>query len=73
MMTSCQSLMNDFLPGLTILDMSPQEQITALMDRRIDLGFVPLPVVEMNPDLEFEPVRQVDLMVALPPGHRLGK
>jgi DNA-binding transcriptional LysR family regulator len=43
------------------------------MDRRIDLGFVPLPVVEMNPDLEFEPVRQLDLMVALPPGHRLAK
>src|SRR5882724_12029450 len=26
---------------LTILDLSPQEQITALMDQRIDLGFVP--------------------------------
>jgi DNA-binding transcriptional LysR family regulator len=58
---------------LTILDMSPQEQITALMDRRIDLGFVPVPVVEMNSDLEFELVRRVDLMVALPPGHRLAK
>ena len=58
---------------LTILGLVPQEQITALMDRRIDLGFVPLPVVNLVPDLEFEPVREVDLMVALPPGHRLAK
>ena len=58
---------------LNILDLPPQEQITALMDRRIDVGFVPLPVVEMNPALEFEPVREVELMVALPPGHRLAK
>jgi len=58
---------------LTILDLLPQEQITALMDRRIDIGFVPLPVVEMNPALEFERVREVELMVALPPGHRLAK
>ena len=58
---------------LTIVDLLPQEQITALMDRRIDIGFVPLPVVEMNPALEFEPVREVELMAALPPGHRLAK
>jgi DNA-binding transcriptional LysR family regulator len=58
---------------LTILDLPPQEQIAALMDRRIDIGFVPLPVVEMNPALEFETVREVELMVALPPGHRLGR
>ena len=58
---------------LSILDMSPQEQITALIERRLDLGFVPLPAVEMNPDLEFEPVRQVDLVVALPPDHSLAK
>jgi LysR family transcriptional regulator, benzoate and cis,cis-muconate-responsive activator of ben and cat genes len=36
---------------LTILEMVPQEQITALMDRRIDVGFVPLQVVEQNPEL----------------------
>jgi len=58
---------------LTMVDLLPQEQITALMDRRIDIGFVPLPVVEMNPALEFEPVREVELMAALPPGHRLAK
>jgi DNA-binding transcriptional LysR family regulator len=56
---------------VTVLSLAPQEQITALMDRRIDLGFVPLPVVNLIPDLEFEPVRDVDMMVALPPGHRL--
>jgi DNA-binding transcriptional LysR family regulator len=58
---------------LTILNLLPHEQIAALMDRRIDMGFVPLPVVELNPAIEFEPVREVELMVALPPGHRLAK
>jgi len=61
------------LVDLSISDLAPQEQITALMDRRIDVGFVPLPVVKLVPDLEFEPVREVELMVALPPGHRLVK
>jgi DNA-binding transcriptional LysR family regulator len=58
---------------LVILDLVPQEQIAALMEHRIDLGFVPLPVVERMPDLEFEPVREVALMVALPPDHRLAR
>ena len=58
---------------LTILNLPPHEQIAALMDRRIDMGFVPLPVVELNPAIEFEPVREVELMVALPPDHRLAK
>ncbi len=57
---------------VTILNLVPQEQITALLDQRIDLGFVPLPVVNLIPDLEFESVRDVEMMVALPPGHRLG-
>jgi DNA-binding transcriptional LysR family regulator len=61
------------LVDLTILDLSPQEQITALMDERIDLGFVPLPIIHLVPDLEFERVRKIDLMAALPPGHRLAK
>jgi DNA-binding transcriptional LysR family regulator len=61
------------LVDVTILDLAPQEQITALLERRIDLGFVPLPIVEKNPDLEFEPVREVELMVALSPGHRLAR
>jgi DNA-binding transcriptional LysR family regulator len=58
---------------VTILDLIPQEQITALVDRRIDLGFVPLPLVNLIPDLEFEPVRDLETMVALPPGHRLAR
>ncbi len=61
------------LVDLTVSDMSPQEQIAALLDRRIDLGFIGLPVIEVNPDLMFEPMRQVPLVVALPPGHRLAK
>jgi DNA-binding transcriptional LysR family regulator len=58
---------------VAILDLVPDEQIAALLDRRIDLGFVPLPVVPTNQDLEFELVREVELMVALPPGHPLAK
>lgn len=58
---------------LTISDMLPQEQIAALMEQRLDLGFVGLPVMEVSPDLLFEPVRQVPLVVALPPGHHLTK
>ncbi len=72
------SAMRDFrerfpVVDLTILDMAPWEQITALMDGRIDLGFMPLQVVERNSELEFEPMREVHLMVGLPPGHRLAK
>ena len=37
------------------------------------MGFVPLPVVELDPAIEFEPAREVELMVALPPGPRLAK
>lgn len=58
---------------VTILDMAPQQQVAALMDWQIDLGFVPLPLVNLPPDLQFEPVREVQLMVVLPPGHRLAR
>jgi DNA-binding transcriptional LysR family regulator len=58
---------------LTVSELSPQEQVTALMDRRIDVGFVPLPVVNRVPDLEFEPVREVEMMAVLPPEHPLAK
>lgn len=58
---------------LNILELSPQAQVTALLDRQIDLGFVPLPVIKRIPDLEFEPVRDVEMMVVLPPGHRLAR
>jgi LysR family transcriptional regulator, benzoate and cis,cis-muconate-responsive activator of ben and cat genes len=61
------------LVDLNVLELSPQAQVAALMDRRIDLGFVPLPVVQRVPDLEFEPVREVEMMAVLPPGHRLSK
>ena len=54
---------------VTVQEMSPPEQIVALLDRQIDLGIVGLPVIEVNPDLIFEPLRQVSLVVALPPGH----
>ena len=58
---------------LNVLELAPQAQIMALLDRRIDLGFVPLPVIKLAPDLEFETVREVELMAVLPSGHRLAK
>jgi DNA-binding transcriptional LysR family regulator len=61
------------LVDLDLFNLLPKEQITALMDRRIDIGFVPLPIVELNPALEFELVQEVEMMAALPPGHRLAR
>lgn len=61
------------LVDLNVLELSPQAQVAALMDRRIDLGFVPLPVIPLVPDLVFEPVREVEMKAVLPPGHRLSK
>lgn len=61
------------LVDIEILELSPHEHITALMDRRIDVGFVPLPIVQRVPDLEFEPIREVQIMAVLPPGHRLAR
>jgi DNA-binding transcriptional LysR family regulator len=58
---------------VAVQEMSTPEQIVALLDRQIDLGFVGLPVIEVNPDLIFEPLRQVSMVVALPPGHPLAK
>jgi DNA-binding transcriptional LysR family regulator len=73
--TGMVSLVSRFFRRLVAcpLNLPPHEQIAALVDRRIDMGFVPLPVVELDPAIEFEPVREVELMVALPPGHRLAK
>jgi DNA-binding transcriptional LysR family regulator len=61
------------LVDVTVSDFLPQQEIAALRDGQIDLGFVPLPVVELHPDLAFEVVQQVQLMAALPPGHRLAR
>ena len=58
---------------LTVLELSPREQIAALLDRRIDLGFVPLPVTNIVPELHYETVREIELLVALSPEHRLTK
>ena len=61
------------LVDMNISELSPREHIAALMDRRIDVGFVPLPIVQRVPELEFEPMREVEIMAVLPPGHRLAK
>ena len=56
---------------LTISELLPQDQIAALIDQRIDLGFLPSPTVDPRTELIFEPVREVELIVALPPDHPL--
>jgi DNA-binding transcriptional LysR family regulator len=61
------------IADLSISERVPREQIPALLNRRIDLGFLPLPIIKVPRDLEVEPVREVELMVALPPRHRLVK
>ncbi len=58
---------------VTISELLPQDQIAALIDQRIDLGFLPSPTVDLGTELVFEPVREVELLVALPPDHRLTK
>ena len=58
---------------LTISELLPQDQIAALLDHRIDLGFLPSPTVDPGTELVFEAVREVELVVALPPDHPLTK
>lgn len=57
------------LVELVLREMGPQEQIDALKQRRLDVGFVRGPLDDG--ELMAERVRREPLMVALPVGHRL--
>ena len=61
------------LADVNVVELSPQSQVSALLERRIDLGFVPLPLIQRMPELTFEPVREVEVMAVFPPGHPLAR
>jgi len=54
---------------LSLRELSPQEQIVALKEGRLDVGFVRAPLEE--PTLAMEPVRTEPLVVMLPDDHPL--
>ena len=56
---------------LRLQTLSPQQQVEALLDRRIDVGFVTLPLGDAR--LVIEAVREETLAVALQEGHPLTK
>ncbi len=60
---------------LVIRDMTTQEQIMALLENQIDLGYIGLQHLypELKDVLNFESVRKTELVVALPSGHPLTK
>ena len=54
---------------LVLRELSPQDQLDAIRDKRVDVGFVRAPVDE--PGLTTELVRSEPLVAALPSGHPL--
>lgn len=56
---------------LSLRELGPQHQITALRERTIDVGFTRAPLDE--PGLKFESVREEEIIVALPNDHPLAK
>src|SRR5262249_5032230 len=54
---------------LVLRELTLQEQVEALKDRRIDVGFIRGPLTD--PDLTLRRVRTQPLVVAVPEGHRL--
>jgi DNA-binding transcriptional LysR family regulator len=58
---------------LVIRELTIQEQIMALLESRIDLGYVGFKHQELQDILQFETIRRTEILVALPSGHRLVK
>jgi DNA-binding transcriptional LysR family regulator len=61
------------LVDVDLIEMGPREQLEALLDHQIDLGFVAQPEVEGSNAFAFESFMEVPLKVALTPGHALAK
>ena len=61
------------LLDIDLKEMVPRQQLEALLDHQIDLGFLPKTELESTNDFAFEPLMEVQLRLALTPGHRLGK
>lgn len=62
--------------AVNLFDMSPAEQLTALVDRRIDLGFVGLRPAQddrSEPPLVWECVAHHSVVVVMPSAHPLAK
>ncbi|MEN6421556.1 MAG: LysR substrate-binding domain-containing protein, partial [Smithella sp.] len=55
---------------LTISEMSLPDQLVALLENRIDLGYVGFRNAQLQDILNYETVIKSDILVALPPGHR---
>lgn len=61
------------LVDVTIVEMVPLKQIEALLDNRIDVGFVPRTEAQCPTELSFELIAEVGVLVALPPHHPLAR
>lgn len=61
------------LVDIDLREMVPRQQLEALLDHHIDLGFLANPELESTNDFAFEPLMEVQLRLAITPGHRLAK
>jgi DNA-binding transcriptional LysR family regulator len=61
------------LVDIDLREMVPRQQLEALLDHHIDLGFLAKTELESTHDFAFEPLMDVQLRLALTPGHRLAK
>lgn len=61
------------LVDIDLREMVPRQQLEALLDHHIDLGFLAKTELESTNDFAFEPLMEVQLRLALTPGHRLAK
>lgn len=61
------------LVDVDLREMVPRQQLEALLDHHIDLGFLAGAELESTNDFAFEPLMDVRLRLALTPGHRLSK
>lgn len=61
------------LVDIDLREMVPRQQLEALVDHHIDLGFLPKSEIESTSDVAFEPLMEVQLRLALAPGHRLAR
>lgn len=58
------------LVDIDLREMVPRQQLEALLDHRIDLGFLPKTELESTNDFAFESLMDVKLRLALSTGHR---
>jgi DNA-binding transcriptional LysR family regulator len=60
-------------PGVEVVlrELAPQDQLNALRDRQVDIGFLRGPIAD--PEVTFEVLRREPLTIILPPDHVLAK